>query len=159
LVTERKEFPQAPNCPPSIETATLEPEPTFPLRSVIKLDLSEEPSDDAGPVDPTLTFSFQVRDCNEDETLQAKVFSTLRGGSLTEFIIEPQNRNPAEFTLNRSDFAGAVGTCQNIELLISERFRFGTDREPEVPGDLGTATWWVAVYDTENPSVEMVICD
>jgi hypothetical protein len=159
LVT-KKEFPQEPTCPPSIETATLA-DPNYPLGNVIKLDLSEEPTEDGGPGARDLTFNFQVRDCDEDQRLTMRLFSSisLSDEPIRERLIPPQERNPYEITLPRSTFTAAAGTCQKVELYVSAQFAPDPEyRRPAEEGDLGTATWWLAVTNTENPGVEMVLC-
>jgi hypothetical protein len=160
LVTEKKEFPPEPNCPPSVETATVEGGANFPLEHVIKLDLSTEPSGDAGPIDPSLEFNFDIRDCNESQELRFRVFSSIRTAFLRERTVRPPQRNPASFTLDRSDFpASLAGTCQSVEVLVTGAWEDASDdREPATPGDIGTGTWWIAITNTENPSVEMGLC-
>jgi hypothetical protein len=156
LVT-KKEFPQEPTCPPSIETATLA-DPNYPLGSVIKLDLSEEPTEDGGPGARDLTFNFQVRDCDEQQDLAMRLFSSVGSPDeiIRERIIKPGERNPYEITLPRSTFTGVAGSCQKVEVYISTEF--DGVRRPAEEGDLGTATWWIAVTDTANPGVEMRLC-
>ncbi len=159
LVT-KKDFPQEPFCPPSVETATLEAAPR-PLGSVIKVDLAEDPSGDAGSGVRDLTFEVEIRDCNEDQELfryvvlqKSPTERTLDAGT-----IAPEQRNPYSF-----EFSGlnnlVAGRCYPLELRVSSAFQFGTD-QPEDSEDLGTATWWIAAFDSSDPSaagVEMVSC-
>lgn len=160
LVTEKKEFPPEPNCPPSVETATLETTPPRPLGSVIQLDLAEE-GGDAGAADRDLLFEVQVRDCNAEQDLEAWI--SLNGNPVATEMIPAESRNPFSFIVGRNLFTGASGpgTCNRLELRVSGQFRFGLDGRPADPADLGTATWWIAVIDSNDPernTVEMVGC-
>jgi len=166
LITEKKEFPALPDCPPSIETETLETA-EHPLGTVIVLDLAE-PAGDSGTGGSDLQFQVHVRDCNEDQDLVMRVFSTATlpsTRSIQSLPVPSEQRNPFTFPVSRDTFIGKAGSCQNIEVRVSEAFEFESalEREPIKPGDLGTAIWWVAVIDSSNPipenlGVEMVLC-
>ena len=150
LVTEKKEFPQQTSCPPSIETELLT-NPMQPLDSIVILDVTEGSGGDSGPADKTRTFDVVIRDCNEDQNLEYKVF---KGGDVVELqVIEPDFRNPFSFTVTFDDVPPA---CERVELVVTEHFKFGTDREPVRPGDIGTATWWVAIVADGAAVVDMV---
>lgn len=148
LVTEKKDFPPQPFCPPSVETETLA-NPMHPLDSIIVLDVTEGSGGDSGPANRELSFEVQIRDCNEDQDLEALI---LKGGDVAEsIVIEPAFRDPYSFSVTFADDAPA---CERVELVLSGDFVFGT-RTPETDGDVGTATWWVAIVADGARVVDM----
>ncbi len=150
LVTEKKEFPERTFCPPSIETETLT-NPMHPLDSIIILDVTEGSGGDAGPANRVLSFEVDIRDCNEDQDLEYKVF---KGGDVVDDeVIKPEFRSPFSFNVTFDDVAPA---CERVEFVVTEQFKHGPDREPVRDGDIGTATWWVAIVADGAAVVDMV---
>jgi hypothetical protein len=170
LVTDPIDFPEELTCPPSIETrpscTTDSTPPCHPLNQVVVVDLDlDVPESGMGE----LLFEVDIRDCNEDQSLQTLAlldyrpdFGTPFGQALVEDgtrFIGPPERSPFEFRLPFSRLAATTaGRCHKLELLVSSRFRDVTSTQPAEQGDIGSAVWWIAVTDTANPSVEMTAC-
>jgi len=157
LITDDIEFPDEVACPPSIETGPAAPQP---LNRVIKVDTqADAPDAGVGQVD----FEVTIRDCNESQRLQYQAlldYDPDFGGTPAPFsvgTIQPGTRDPFAFSLPFSALSGGEGGCHKVELFVTTRFVFG-DIEPTIPGDIGTATWWLAVTNEANPTVDMVQC-
>ncbi len=144
----------------------------YPLDEVVRLraDLIGG-GGDAGPIN-TLAFDVEVRDPDVDQELQYLVWVDYQRG-ITLFpvgngFITPVPRGASDRRRRlqriqvpvRNEALSRPG-CHRVELLVSERFRNEDGvptREPLVPGDLATATWWVATQATEGDPVDMTGC-
>jgi hypothetical protein len=124
----------------------LAPPPDYrPIGSHISLaDL--EPGD-AGP--PTsIAFEVAVRDPDVDQRLEYQVWVNYITGSpfALRGLLVPDDATDADRTtrLLRFDLPRAsLIACNRVELRVTSSFQFVDPREPDIEGDLGTATWWI----------------
>lgn len=154
LITEEPSFQEPENRPPSLESV---PDPT-PLNRVVIL---EDPGSgggggDAGMPITTLTFRARVRDPDPNDTLVGYVWVNWQPNAGVKRIEDldftvrgpfPPDGQPVSFLLPVSTLAPAP-SCNRVELRMSRAFQpeggiSDLPREPDEPGDLGTATWWV----------------
>ena len=148
LVTEDVTYEPEPNLPPSIRSL---PDARYPLERVIVLDL-----DALDGTQMELPLEVEVRDPNVDQELQAKVFvDTLQAASARALVPpDPEGAvaRPLVVTLPLQGPLLDVG-CHRIQLRVTHRFKFQPPDQPEEPGDMATATWWVF---TRSPAERLV---
>lgn len=149
-----------PNVPPSIEsTSTAE----NPLNRVIvyrPMATSDGGIEDFQP----LELEYVIRDPDVEQTLQFQFYVDDRSGpGDAQGVLEDEDATDDPM-LRTISFNTSMLTerlrgegCHRIELLVSERFRFGSP-EPEVEGDIGTAVWWVATCPGDPCVVDMTGC-
>jgi hypothetical protein len=164
LVTQKKEFPEDPVCPPSIETT---PTAAHPLNRIVEIDLTETGEVDGGMPITETAFDVLIRDCNASQRVEVKAFLDCNPefvGSCRPFNesrIAPTGTpiRSFSFVLDHSAVRDPVGggECHKVELLASGEFQFGL-RDPVEAGDLGTAVWWVAVTSEPGATVDMSTC-
>ncbi len=152
LVTEDVDYSPEPNWPPSIES---QPGAQHPLREMVVVDLDAPP--DGGLSD--LPLEVEVRDPNVDDELQAKVFVD-DGTNATVRAPVPPSGSPVRRLTIAVPLQGPllVLGCHRVELRVTRRFRFVPPQEPEEPGDLGTAVWWVVTRDDTQRTFDPSSC-
>ena len=163
LVTDPVDFPQEENFPPSIVSAARAREMGVALDQIIRVVV---PPDRSGE----LVIPVEVRDPNVEQDLDyiwlldfradlsVNVLNDLEDDS-TLFGIEngPEVRD-LELNVPLREL-GSTGSCHKIELLVSSQFSSVVNpREPEQPGDIAQAVWWVHLTDAENTEVDMGLC-
>jgi hypothetical protein len=167
LVTDRVEFPEETNFPPSIESSDAAAGETPPtdLGQVVQVNLDQWIADPGMPtVQPGVTFPVVVRDPNVDQTLEYKAFldCPMRSTEVARGRLTPQGTDvvarPLEVRIEKDSLLAFPGQCCKFELLVSTSFDFFDVRGPEEPGDLGSAVWWIAITDSTHPSVDMTQC-
>lgn len=167
IVTEEIDFPDEPDCPPSIVSPA---GVDHPIGEIIVLTLGDEVTNDAGVGAPELEFEVLVRDCNVDQALTYNVWlDFLRaGGSIrgdpvlsneTLAATGSATREPLIFQVSQTRLALEPTMdfeCHELELFVSSEFTVeGFGREPRTPGDIDTAAWWIAVR--RNPGVDVPV--
>ncbi len=149
LVASDIEVPEPVDCPPSIEST---PTAAFPKDRVAVVGVStSEP----------IVFEVQVRDCNQNQTLEwvLALNPTMNRFPDRSGTIAADQRESLRVEVPLGEFA--VDECSKVDLLVSGAFRFIPEFEPESAGDLGTATWHVAVVDDTSettPTIDFSDC-
>ncbi len=152
LVTEDVDYSPEPNWPPSIES---QPGAQHPLRELVVVDLDALP--DGGLSE--LPLEVEIRDPNVDDELQAKVFVDEEQNATVRAPVPPSGEPVRRLTV-AVPLQGPllVLGCHRVELRVTRRFRFVPPQEPEEPGDLGTAVWWVVTRDDTQRSIDPSSC-
>jgi hypothetical protein len=145
LITQHVQVDPPDNFPPAVADPLAPPPDYRPIGSHISLaDL--EPGD-AGP--PTsIAFEVAVRDPDVDQRLEYQVWVNYITGSpfALRGLLVPDDATDADRTtrLLRFDLPRAsLIACNRVELRVTSSFQFVDPREPDIEGDLGTATWWI----------------
>lgn len=140
LVTDDIDFPEEPDCPPSVHVpSTAEHQ----LGAVVPVELDGTGGGDAG-VGGAPTFEVQVRDCNVSEELEWVVRLNGVGIDGSRLLPTPAASMVRDFqlTVPRQEIQRLPSQgCYRLELRFSGDFN-GVG-EPEEPDDIGTAVWWL----------------
>ncbi len=160
LVTGKKEFPQEPECVPSLDTASLA-DPETPLDRIVRLDLDDLEGPDAGTTSQ-IFFQAQVRDCNESQTLDSYALLDYRPEFGTAIVFGGGAIPPEARLLRVPLSVGTVmenpGRCHRVEIRVSGAFKSFPAYTPAKDGDMGVAVWWLAVTDDMHTTVDMSTC-
>lgn len=161
LVTEKVEFVDEQNLPPSIlvpESARYSP------REIFTFDINSMGAPvDGGTGVAELRFEVEVRDPNLDDRLFAQSFTDIgRRRPVEEVPPSGAISRSFTFTINAADFSPATDQnplaapgCHRVDLCVSSAF---ADRCVAVdPIDLAAATWWVRVINSAaSPEVNAI---
>lgn len=168
-ITQNVQYEPPRNYPPAIETPSTAP---FPLNSVIVVPDELATAGDGGTTPASsLRLVFDVRDPNLDQRLHWRLFIDYQPG--TDPAAADENdivavaegasdrlRRRVEIAIPLTRFS-AEG-CHRVEVFVAglpDGFRgapFG--REPQLEGDVATATWWVATRPEGGGPVDMTEC-
>lgn len=141
------------NTPPSILDLSARPAGYRPIGSHIDLGDLEGPD---GGLPTAITLEALVRDPDIDETLEYQVWVNYPATPLSvtrvqDFVDADADADPTvrRFRYELPITAVSATACSRVELFITGGFSARGDlRDPVVPGDLGTATWWVVADET-----------
>jgi hypothetical protein len=157
-LTQNVQYEPPRNYPPSIETPDTA---RHPLNSVIQVPITV--AGDGGTQTATvIELNLEVRDPNVDQRLEYRLFVDFDPMMPRIDVIQPiPAASPlAEDRLTRRVEIPVPITqldsrrrCHRIEVLVSSAFEGGEVRTPIEPGDVATATWWVARQDADTPTV------
>ncbi len=152
LVTEDLDYVPEPNWPPSVES---QPGAQHPIREVIVLDLGAQL--DGGSSE--IPLEVLVRDPNVEDELQGKLFVDEQQNAAVRVPIPPSGSAERLLTVAVPVQGPLLSVgCHRLELRVTRRFRFVPPQEPEEPGDLGTAVWWVYTRDETQRSFDPASC-
>ncbi len=161
-LTQNVQYEVPRNYPPSIETPDTA---QFPLNSIIQIPGELTVAGDGGTdVSNVIRLQLEVRDPNLEQRLEYRVFVDF--DPMMPRIDAFQPIPPASLTatdrltrrveilvpvtqLGRSN----ERRCHRIEVLVSSAFQSVGLRSPIEPGDLASATWWVARQDEDVSTV------
>jgi len=130
------------------------------LDKIVNIDRSVSALPDGGVSQNEFTFEPTIRDCNEEQPLEVLVyldFDETLGGNVAIHAanaVPPSSRDPYRFDVPAEKLDPG---CHQIEMRVSGKFQF-RGSEPEEPGDLGRAVWWLAVVDEATPTIDMTSC-
>lgn len=170
-VTQNVHFEPPDNYPPSIETPESLPGVQFRLGTVIRLsEVEAAGATDAGAAPDEIELRIEVRDPNVDERLNYRVFvnfdPTIPGPGLEvdQNVILPDSqfpiaRRPDPIRVRIADVE--TQACSRIEILVvgEDGFRRAPNqRQPNLEGDLATATWFV-IDDRDGRNVSFSQCN
>jgi hypothetical protein len=152
LITERVEFQELENFPPSIASA---PGASHPLDRILRVELDSEGSGDGGLEAILLEVDLRDPNVNQplqwvltiDETEYARQTADANGQTSRRLVLEvpAQRLRP-------------VGECHRVELLVSSEFSFSNPPRPVTEGDIASAYWWVEATDADLPTASMDTC-
>jgi hypothetical protein len=156
LVTDKKEFPREPECAPSLETWTIA-EPMTPLDQIVRVVDPGSGGEDGGVAE--VPFEAKVRDCNLSQRLEWLAFLDRRPefGVQSPFAGGDVPRADGErdrVIVARLNADLLTDGCHRVQIFVSGEFVNFPPGDPVTPGDLGIATWWVAV----GSAVDMTTC-
>jgi hypothetical protein len=169
-LTQNVQYEVPRNYPPSIESP---PAARHPLNSVIQLPTELGTTTDDGGTGTAMSIPLQVdvRDPNFDQRLRYRVFIDYNPALPPAAAIEgmiPPTLPSAEDRLSRRleidvPVTGQLAEprCHRVELFVVGPDGFADaprSREPRAPGDLATATWWVAREPDGGGEVDMRGC-
>jgi len=150
IATTPVEFDPAQNFPPSI-ISQLAAE--FPLNEIGQINLDD-------PIEtPEMPLEVVIRDPNNDQTLEYRIFLDSPPPPAAEFAIQQGDIEPTGFLDRPTVFFVphdllSAGECHKIEVVVVGRFISNVEqRRPAEEGDIDVATWWVRVTDTDNPVI------
>lgn len=158
IVTEEIDFPDEPDCPPSIVAP-----PGTPPIGIVSVDRLVSTED--GGAGGMATFEVDIRDCNVEQDLQYEMWLDYRvfGGVISGTPLHETSEETGPRTLKPSGSASrellfpvdpsvfdteAAAECHKVELFVSGDFQ--TIRVPEQAGDLDIATWYVVDGDPRD---------
>lgn len=145
LITQHVQVDPPENFPPAVADPLAPPPGYRPIGSHISLaDL--EPGDAGVPT--SIAFEVAVRDPDVDQELQYQVWVNYITGSASSLRgrLVPDDATDADRTVRLLRFdlpRGLLIACNRVELRVTSGFQFEDPREPDIEGDLGTATWWI----------------
>jgi len=153
LIPQQVQIDPPGNTPPSILDLSARPAGYRPIGSHIDLGDLEGPD---GGLPTAITLEALVRDPDIDETLEYQVWVNYPATPLSvtrvqDFVDADADDDPTvrRFRYELPITAVSATACSRVELFITGGFSARGDlRDPVVPGDLGTATWWVVADET-----------
>jgi hypothetical protein len=153
LIPQQVQIDPPGNTPPSILDLSARPAGYRPIGSHIDLGDLEGPD---GGLPTAITLEALVRDPDIDETLEYQVWVNYPATPLSvtrvqDFVDADADDDPTvrRFRYELPITAVSATACSRVELFITGGFSARGDlRDPIVPGDLGTATWWVVADET-----------
>jgi hypothetical protein len=155
-LTQNVQYEVPRNYPPSIETPDTA---QFPLNSVIQIPSELTVAGDGGAdVSSVIRLQIDVRDPNLEQRLEYRVFVDFDPAMprIDAFQpIPPASLTATDRLTRRVEILVPVTQlgrsnerrCHRIEVLVSSAFQSVGLRSPVEPGDLASATWWVARQD------------
>ena len=157
LLTERVSFEDSGALPPSVASAPSGP----PLNQIVVLR-RDVPAEE---IPTSLSFEVSIRDANVNQELFARVFINDQPDLLPRPTPVIDRRVAASGSLERrfpftlSTQLFPANACHKVELLVSGAFQDDPgSREPEEPGDLGLAVWWIDSRNQNNDPVDLGSC-
>lgn len=162
-LTQNVQYDAPRNYPPSIESRETA---RHPLNSVIQVPIRVA-GDGGTATSNVIELHLAVRDPNIDQTLEYRVFVDFNPERpQIDLLQRIQPDRAVEDGLTRrvdidipvTQLGVGMVRCHRIEVLVSSAFRDDGLRTPVEPGDLATATWWVARQDDDMPVVDMTEC-
>lgn len=153
LIPQQVQIDPPGNTPPSILDLSARPAGYRPIGSHIDLGDLEGPD---GGLPTAITLEALVRDPDVDETLEYQVWVNYPATPLSvtrvqDFVDADADDDPTvrRFRYELPLTAVSATACSRVELFITGGFSARGDlRDPVLPGDLGTATWWVVADET-----------
>lgn len=149
-----------PNVPATVEADDLV-SPATEIRIVDRDRVGGSPD---GGSTTGIEFKVFIRDRNVDDDLTALVFldrNETDGARNTPLLpnldVERTGELERQLTFSVPREELPLG-CHLLEVHVSKEFTNFQNPEPLEPGDLGRATWWLAVIDSSQPTVRMDDC-